>query len=252
MNKDYFKNLEKLYHYTSFNSAVKIIESSVLKFSSLQRMNDINEKYRQIYLSSGIANNNDFHKKMSDCNSILSNFKQISFTCDSGKRFGFDIPAMWAHYAERGDGVCLLFDKKLILKEIGKNRYKYAKIKYIKDPNNEYHFDKEYDDIEEFYLKNKELFVTKSNDWSYEQEFRILNYIDNKDLNIKDALVGIILYNTEASDKPLLHTSKYKMLKAIACIDNRQKPIVEYHNSQSCTFEGNELLKDYDFEIDLN
>ncbi len=245
MTKEEFKNIEKLYHYTSFESAVKIIESGVLKFSPLQRMNDINEKYRQIYLQSKITKDDEFHNVYDDCEKMLSNFKQISFTCDNDKRLGFDISAMWGHYGRRGEGVCLLFDKGLIIEEANKNRYEYATIKYISEPNNEYHFDKVYNDEIEFYTKNKEIFITKTDDWSYEQEFRILNFIDNKDFNIKNALAGIILYNTEASYRSLAMTTKYKMLKSIAYIDSNQIPIIEYHNSESCSFEGHELLKNY-------
>ena len=135
MTKEEFKDIEKLYHYTSFESAVKIIESGVMKFSPLQRMNDINEKYRQIYLSSQIITNNNFTQVYNDCVNILSKFKQISFTCDEQKRLGFDISAMWGHYAQRGDGVCLLFDKNLIIEEARKNGYEYAVIKYISEPN---------------------------------------------------------------------------------------------------------------------
>ena len=40
-------------------------------------------------------------------------------------------------------------------------------------------------------------------------------------------------------------TDKYKKLKSIAYIKNRQIPIIEYHNSESCSIEGHELLKDY-------
>jgi hypothetical protein len=92
MTKEEFKNIEKLYHYTSFESAVKMIETKSLKFGSLQRMNDINERYKHKYVSN---KEKDFYVTIKDLEKELSNIKQISLSHDTKKRYGFDIPAMW-------------------------------------------------------------------------------------------------------------------------------------------------------------
>ena len=37
-------------------------------------------------------------------------YRQISFSVDSDNRKGFDLHQMWGLYAEKGDGVCFVFD----------------------------------------------------------------------------------------------------------------------------------------------
>ena len=41
-------------------------------------------------------------------------YQQVSLTRDFC-RMGFDIPAMWGHYGDKGKGVCVIFDKKKLL-----------------------------------------------------------------------------------------------------------------------------------------
>lgn len=71
-------------------------------------------------------------------------------------------------------------------------------------------------------------FFTKTKDWSYEQEFRILE-LDacTKDsfLNIRNALIAIVLYDN--SSQSVFGTTKYKLIKAISF----DIPILEYSNT---------------------
>lgn len=223
-----FKNLKKLYHYTSFDTAVKIIESGVLKFSPLQRLNDINEKCRpickNIFPNGKDRHDFEYYEKM------LSEIKQISFTFDKNNHYGFDIPAMWGHYANKGDGVCFIFDRIKIIKEVENNGYEYSDVDYNSEVVKGISVEKEYNDIHDFFDDNRSAFTTKTEDWSYEQEFRVLNFIDNKDLDIRSALVGIILYNTKSSYMPLIYTSNYKMLYSVAYMNKKPIRIFEYFN----------------------
>lgn len=100
-----FNEIEKLYHYTSLDSALKILLTESLLFSKLERMNDINESHRSLFFSFD-SNEEDLKKQIESCS-------QISLTQDS-QRLGFNIPAMWGHYASKGYGVCLAFDKSKI------------------------------------------------------------------------------------------------------------------------------------------
>lgn len=43
MMKEEFMNMKKLYHYTKFDTAIKILESHSLRFGRLHNMNDIHE-----------------------------------------------------------------------------------------------------------------------------------------------------------------------------------------------------------------
>ena len=106
MNRDTFLKTEKLYHYTSFESAIKILVSNKLLFGKLSNLNDINESFRPLFYSSSINHENALKE--------LSKYKQISLARD-GKLKGFAIPSMWGHYAEKGYGVCLVFDKRSCL-----------------------------------------------------------------------------------------------------------------------------------------
>lgn len=223
VDKERFKTIKKLYHYTSLSSAVKIIEGMSLKFGSLQRMNDINERYKRKYVSN---KENDFYVTIKDLENELLNIKQISLTQDTKKHYGFDIPAMWGHYAERGEGVCFVFDKEKIINEVKNNKYKSSRILY-KDTCNDIFYEDEYT-VKDFFCNNlKSLFFTKTKDWSYEQEYRILNMKNTNDelfLDVKDALLAIIICNV--SDEHYTTTTKYKILSSITNI-----PILEYSNT---------------------
>jgi hypothetical protein len=108
MTKEDFYNTEKLYHYTSFNTVLNILMTNELWFNHLKDLNDINELYRPLFyekLSPKI-------EKMAEREIRL--YQQVSLTRDSC-RMGFDIPAMWGHYGDKGKGVCVIFDKKKLL-----------------------------------------------------------------------------------------------------------------------------------------
>lgn len=113
-----------LFHYTTFESALKIIVSGVLKFGDFKNMNDIAEAYREVF---GMAEDSIIYK-------ILAEYQSICLTQDNPSRRGFSIDSLWGHYAQKGSGVCLVFDKKKLkaqLKtQLGQNA-KMAKINYV-------------------------------------------------------------------------------------------------------------------------
>ena len=112
MEKDEFNKLEKLYHYTSFDSCIKILLSNTLLLGKLCDLNDINELYRPLFSKTLEGTDFDYVRKE------LGKYQQLSLTQDdkSIDRLGFDIPAMWGHYADKGRGVCLVFNKAKLLK----------------------------------------------------------------------------------------------------------------------------------------
>lgn len=182
-----FEVIDKLYHYTTFESAWHILTNQTLLFGALPDMNDIYEQHKQI----GFDHNSNselydlFYKE-------LGKYKQISFAID-GKRKGFDIPAMWGHYADKGNGVCIVLDKNKILERISGSAYFHGEITYNKDADNvivvnNVHYKEE---IEPFLDKNKNnFFLSKTEDWSYEQEYRIVtNDINAKSLDIRDCVI---------------------------------------------------------------
>ncbi len=182
MNRDDFLKTERLYHFTNRCSALKILTSGKLKFGELNRMNDINESYRQIYAKDGVEPD-DVYKE-------LNTYRQISLTHD-GRFLGFAIPSMWGHYAEKGYGICLVFDKEKLLQNLPKGcskGYVHYKINYSAE------ILVNADNIQEYFKNNeKALFFSKTIDWEYEQEFRIITQ-NNDTLDYKDSLIAVIMY----------------------------------------------------------
>lgn len=190
MNKEFFQKTEKLYHYTSVAFALKILCSKSLRFSELKRMNDINEAHRNIFYNNNISE--------TSVNNELNKYRQISLTRDNAHYCGYGIPAMWGHYAEKGNGVCLAFDKKKLLSLLGSKMIK-GNIQYKKSYNGDILINQE--NIPSFFKKNiRNLFFTKTKDWSYEQEFRILTKTNSPEpiyLQYQDSIMAIIMNYTE-------------------------------------------------------
>lgn len=192
MDKYSFQSTNKLYHYTSRTSAIRILWGKTLKFGKLSRMNDINEVYRCLmYTQESIDQEQEYHQE-------LDLYQQISFCRDYPQR-GFNIPAMWGHYAENGYGVCLAFDKSQLTKAADECHYQRGCIHY----NNSYNPDIYCDSIDarQFFEDNaKKLFFEKTRDWRYEQEYRIVARFcdcDNHYLNISDSLMAVVMYFAE-------------------------------------------------------
>ncbi len=111
---------------------------------------------------------------------------------------GYDKDRMWETYAENMKGVCLVFSKEDINKEIKNKGFKYLSysVKYCKDYFNEiesYDFNNPPDREAKKFLESK-LFI-KPFDYRDENEYRILIYSEGDEeifIDIKDSLKGII------------------------------------------------------------
>ena len=217
-----FQNTEKLYHYTSFESALKILGTKSLRFSKLSGLNDINESYRPIIdsLSTEIS---------------LSFCGQISFTHD-GKREGFAIPSLWGHYAQKGYGVCFVFDKSKIISQI-QDAFEFAdNIRYNDEYDNTINPKEE--SVQTFFAKNRDkLFFTKKADWCNEQEFRILGEA-REYMSYEDSLMAIIMCFADdvKKGKSIFNSANAKILRKCSPY---QVPILQFGYSF-----GNPQLKD--------
>lgn len=194
-----FCKIEKLYHFTSFDTALLIIKSLKLKFSSLSNTNDICENSKNIY-------NYFYGDKQISIDEIreeIYKYRQISFSTDkeSNGRVGFDLHQMWGLYGDKGYGVCLVFDKEKLLNSLKNN---YGEVLYKKDFSPDTFTDiKEKPDIKKWIQKNKnKLFFIKRKEWEQEQEFRIIKRFNNdkKDefLDISNSLKYIIIANAKS------------------------------------------------------
>lgn len=212
-----FEPEKYLYHYTKFENCLKIISSNELLYSQLSNMNDINELYRPIY-SNDIAD--DLEQEAEE---YLGKFQQISLTI-CGPRMGFDIPSMWGHYADNGNGVCLVLDKKLLINSL---KGDIDIFHYAIDYSGEFSPDIIFELIDERKIKPfneaaiMDYFFKKTGDWSYEQEYRIIHsnadQSTRKKLSLGESLVAVIMHN--APDVPnsqtIFDSDNYKNLSKI-------------------------------------
>lgn len=200
-----------LFHYTKFESALKIIISKTLKFGSFSNMNDIAEVKREAF---GMVPLEKIFQE-------LEKYQSISFTKDTPSRRGYSIDPLWGYYAEKGDGVCLVFNKKKIESKAKEQFGKRLFINPIKYPCNFTNAiftngDSE-EEIKQFIEEHiNDIFFTKSIDWRHEQEYRVLlkNCAQKEYLAFdEDILIAAILCLPKSEDYKA--TSEYKILKRL-------------------------------------
>lgn len=97
---------KKLYHFTSFDTFVRIWLSQKLKFGSMLSVNDIQESMK------GISISNPSHLPvMFAFQDLITQYKQISFSMDQSTSIkGYMNTMMWGYYADKSRGVCIEFD----------------------------------------------------------------------------------------------------------------------------------------------
>lgn len=218
-------NGNMLFHYTRFESALKIITTKHLLFGDFSNMNDISESYREVF-------NNLAEEE-------LRKYKSLSFTFDTRSKRAFEIDSLWGYYAEKGNGVCFVFDKKELFNEFNhiKSFHRRGKIHYLRNFTNALFLsaNTRCEAIKEIEAKYRDIFFTKSLDWAKENEYRFL--VRNEELspsylNIGNALIAVIIclpLQNKVED-----SYEYKILKKITTV-----PILYYHTSL-----GNKNLDD--------
>ncbi len=260
--KEQFEKTEKLYHFTSFDTALKIIESNRLRYGRLNNMNDIHENDKIVLVD---ANNHPTDKFPSDVLDELYDeiykYRQISLTADDkeGDKDGFDLHQMWGLYADKGEGVCLIFDKKELEKGFGSaalhDRVSYDKTvdSYFISLSNT--ADKVSVEIREH---ANEIFFHKRREWEHEQEYRLLRRCPlatrEEYLFLGHALRFVILSSRLHNLDEVLYFKKIKNIKDK--IEKTEKarnrgevgriPVLVYGNGlldyALCTEDGTEKL----------
>lgn len=222
--KDRYK---KLYHYTSFDTFVKIWLSKQLRYSPVTNVNDIQEAES----SASVPHPNQtaiiyaYHE-------VRQKYKQISFTMDFDSYMkGCMSPMMWGHYADKRKGVCIEIDfEKLNLS----NTCFAAPIKYKQVLNKSRFIDSKVitiRQIHQFIRKYKsDIFFTKQKCWSGENEFRIISAIDNN-LNIRDAITAVYLTSCDSTECLLTEqlvgdSVPVKFLHYIGGVGNKALPVI--------------------------
>lgn len=199
-----------LFHYTKFESFLKIVETMTLRSTPLCKMNDLNEANLD-----SLDWNADFMMMFKAEKYVKENCSVICFTknymtgqiCEEGSNH----PALWAHYADDSNGVCMVLDKESLLeinkKKLSKLFYKFGSVDYnIHCAPNEKIMERSYKDVQDFVRTNyKELFFKKHTDWKYEREERFFVETPEVYLNIKGAIKYIILGGRLKNNEESLH-----------------------------------------------
>lgn len=269
--KEQFEKMEKLYHFTTYDTAHKIIESNRLRFSKLTNMNDIHENDKIMFVD---VNKRPFDKFPSDVLDALYNeiykYRQISLTADNeeGDKDGFDLHQMWGLYADKGEGVCLVFDKKELEKEYGAcvlhKRVSYDKtvesyyVSFSNNPNNV---------AVEIKGHTDEILFHKRIEWEHEQEYRLLQRcpISTREeyLYLEHALKFVILSSKIRNINEELFLKKIKDIKEkVEKIEKARNigelgkiTVLVYGNSlfdySLCTIDGEEELWNSEKKYDV-
>lgn len=162
---------KRLYHFTSFNSFVKIWLNQNLLFSPLNKVNDIQEAF----FEAAVINSDRVELAQKLVEERLK-YKQISFTMDYDSYFkGCMSTMMWGTYADKSNGVCieLDFDKIRFPDNVIKGIVNYEpvlKLQHIVDNSivTEEEFQAFFNDHQDEY------FFFKHKDWEGENEYRVL------------------------------------------------------------------------------
>ena len=189
-----------LFHYTKFESLIKILETMTLRSSPLSKMNDLNEADL-----SGLDWSKDFLQMFHAQEYVRTQCSVISFTqnyeVDFICREGANHPAMWAHYAENSEGACIVLDKTALI-ENNLNRfrnvfYKLEEVEYTCDhsPRAEVTQGDCTTASDFVHLNYRELFFKKDIDWKSEGEVRLLVESPEWYLDIMDSVKYIVLGN---------------------------------------------------------
>ncbi len=227
---DIFNSDEIIYHYTKTQTVYEyILHTNKLRLSERKTSNDPIENFIDRSVVRSSYGYTDTKKADDETASKVSKFileniknsKQLCFCKNNdnpelqkfmvlpSEYYGFLKPRMWDQYGDKYNGVCLVFDKK-ILKENNPDIYS-NDIKYINyeeffwnsisiDLNNLYKIGlNEY--CKNTFEKIKNLSFLKHKDYSGENEYRFISFSNSETyLNIGNSLKAIIVSKKNLTD----------------------------------------------------
>lgn len=187
-----------LFHFTKFDSFMKILEDMTLLPSSFGKLNDMNEgNVSNMNMNENFKIMYNAEKFIKERCHILS-FSQNYNVCDLGHE-GTNHPAMWAHYAENSNGICIVIDKDAFIKKnkaiLDTHFYRFGDVEYsiFNTPDDE-NIKYKANTIEEFIKNNwKVLFFLKHKDWENEDEHRLFIMDYEGKLSIDGCIKYIVL-----------------------------------------------------------
>lgn len=221
---------------TDLNRIIDIIKNNRIFLPTSEELNDVFE-CPNINIDLAVAGSSisrAMRKHHQIVKNAISQFKILSLS-DSGVN-----PVLWAHYANKYYGICLIFEDKGSFNGAIKVQYKSIKIDTIPE---EYLNDLD-DKIEE-YIKNKQV------DWSYEREYRIIKKCETPEetdyMNFcKEEFIGIV-FGHKLIDMYNIGLYKNELDELFKSIEKYNSSIKLYKTYISET-EGKVILLDKDYE----
>lgn len=187
-----------LFHFTKLDSFLKILDDMTLLPSTFGNLNDMNE---------GNVNNmnmNENFKVMYDAERYINerchllSFSQNYDVMGYGQE-GTNHPAMWAHYADNSNGVCLVIDKDTFVKKNQSvlkahfNRFEDVEYSVFNTPDDE-QIEYEAKSAQEFIKRNwRALFFLKHKDCENEDEHRLFIMDYDGKLSIDGCIKYVVL-----------------------------------------------------------
>lgn len=208
-----------LFHYTSFQSAIRILASKSIRFGCFSDFNDVAENSKVII---GDSLPSEEEERIQG---LFNKYYSISFTYGSNKNPGFALETQWGYYGEKGHGACLVFKKdtlrKAFKKQFQKDAVRFNRIKYVSLKTG-----CSFCGIKDLSCDGtrfgkgaiKDLFFEKNRIWKHEREYRMLVYADEHPksllLNPED-FIGVITFCKVRSLDDIPKTVEYKALLRI-------------------------------------
>lgn len=171
-----------IFKFGLFKDLKRTLENCTLGFSLLSNFNDpfevkfqyrhfyrsIEEQYASFELSSGIYNNSNEVNIVELIQSQLSTYRVSCFSQIPHE------PLMWAHYADKHQGICYCFNKDNIFPqpEYKKGLVNYSTIVPLLD------YFEGYSTEELLKPQLENVILTKSDNWTYEKELRYYTQTD--------------------------------------------------------------------------
>ena len=168
-----------LFHFTSWKNFQLIMNALSFLPSSFGNLNDLNEaNVNNMNMTENFMVMYDAEKYIKERCHLLC-FSQ-NYEINGIGQEGSNHPAMWAHYAENSDGVCIVIDKEKFIKTnrqiLDTHYYQFEDVSYsIINTLDDEEIDYKVETPEEFIKNNwKGLFFLKHKDWENEDEHRLL------------------------------------------------------------------------------
>ena len=187
-----------LFHYTKYKSFMKILEDLTLLPSSFGNLNDLNEgNVNNMNMNENFMVMYEAEKYINDQCHLLC-FSQ-NYDIQGIGQEGTNHPAMWGHYAENSNGVCIVIDKEAFVQNnsgiLSSHFYRFEDVEYnlFNTPNDDV-INYKAKTAQEFIKNNwKPLFFLKHKDWENEDEHRLFIMDYDGKLSIDGCIKYIVL-----------------------------------------------------------